>query len=171
MKTSKSLCLTVIVGLLTGNQAVLAAPDRNLDAGAGIQLERDLRDMERERVLEQIAEDEAAKDKKVEQTEKNPAVEGETEISFELKQVDCTPSEILTQEEIKSVTEKYIGRQITVKDLQEMTGKITDLYRQKGYMTCGAVLPPQRIHEGKVEIRLIEGTSIPKPAISQAGWG
>ena len=157
MKTSKSLCLTVIVGLLTGNQAVLAAPDRNLDAGAGIQLERDRRDMERERVLEQIAEDEAAKDKKVEQTEKNPAVEGETEISFELKQVDCTPSEILTQEEIKSVTEKYIGRQITVKDLQEMTGKITDLYRQKGYMTCGAVLPPQRIHEGKVEIRLIEG--------------
>lgn len=152
MKTSKSFCLTLVLGLLAGSQAGLAAP---MDAGA--QMERDRRDMERERVLEQIAEDEAAKNRKVEQEEKSPAAEEETSITFELKQVNCSSSEILPQEEIQAVTEKYIGRQVTVKDLQEMAGKITDLYRQKGYMTCGAVLPPQRIHEGVVEIRLIEG--------------
>ena len=156
MKMSKSFCLTLLVGLLAGSQAAVAAPtEGGMDAGA--QIERARRDMEREQVMEQIAEDEAAKHSKVEQEEKAPAAEAGTEFSFELKQVDCGSSEVLTPEEIHSVTGNYIGRQVTVRDLQEMAEKITDLYRQKGYMTCGAVLPPQRIHEGIVEIRLIEG--------------
>ncbi len=156
MKLSNSFCLALLAGLLAGNQAAVAAPtEGGLDAGA--QMERARREMEREQMMEQIAEDEAAKQNKVEQEEKAPAPEAGAEVSFELKQVNCSASEILTQEEIQGVTESYIGRQVIVKDLQEMAEKITDLYRQKGYMTCGAVLPPQRIHEGIVEIRLIEG--------------
>ena len=156
MKMSRSFCLTLLVGLLAGSQAAVAAPtEGSMDAGA--QMERDRRDMEREQVMKQIAEDEAAKQSKVEQEGNAPAPGTGTEISFELKQVNCGSSEILTQEDIQSVTENYIGRQVTVQDLQELAEKITNLYRQKGYMTCGAVLPPQRIHEGIVEIRLIEG--------------
>ena len=162
MKKTDSICLVLALGLLAGSHAAAApapaptpSPTRGLDAGA--QMERDRRDMERERVLEQIAEDEAAKKNKVEREDAPPADEAGTEISFELKQVNWNPSEILTQEEIRSVTESYIGRQVTLKDLREMADRITDLYREKGYMTCGAVLPPQRIHEGVVEVRLIEG--------------
>ena len=151
----KSFCLPVIVGMLAGGQAAAATSTGGMDAGA--QMERDRRAMEREQILEQIAEDEAAKNRKVEQVEKAPESEAETEIRFELKQVNCTASELLTQEEIHAVTDRYIGRQVTIKDLQELAEKITDIYRKKGYMTCGAVLPPQRIHEGVVEIRLIEG--------------
>ena len=155
MKMFKSFCLPVIVGMLAGGQAAAATSTGGMDAGA--QMERDRRAMEREQILEQIAEDEAAKNRKVEQVEKAPESEAETEIRFELKQVNCTASELLTQEEIHAVTDRYIGRQVTIKDLQELAEKITDIYRKKGYMTCGAVLPPQRIHEGVVEIRLIEG--------------
>ncbi|MBQ9376528.1 MAG: ShlB/FhaC/HecB family hemolysin secretion/activation protein, partial [Schwartzia sp.] len=123
MKSSHSICLALAFGLLAGGHApVAAAPaagtdpapqmERGMDAGA--QMERDRRDMERERVLEQIAEDEAAKKNKVEREDAPPAEEGETEISFELKQVNWKPSEILTQEEIQAVTESYIGRQVTL---------------------------------------------------------
>ena len=144
------------MGMLAGgNTALAVATEGGMDAGA--QMERARREMEREQVMEQIAEDEAARQSKVEQGEKASAEEAGIETSFELKQVNCGSSEILSQEEIAAVTSAYIGRQVTVKDLQEMAGKITDLYREKGYMTCGAVLPPQRIHEGVVEIRLIEG--------------
>ena len=153
MKKSGSILLALAFGLLAGGHATVAEAD--MDPGA--QLERDRRDMERERVLEQIAEDEAAKKNKVEKEEAPPADNEGTEISFELKQVNWNPSEILKQEEIQAVAQSYIGRQITLKDLREMADKITDLYKEKGYMTCGAVLPPQRIHEGVVEIRLIEG--------------
>ncbi len=160
MKKSNSIYLALAFGMLLGNHAAVSADSRMEpppNMRPDTQMERNRRDMERERVLEQIAEDEAAKKNKVEKEEAPPADEAEAEISFELKQVNWNPSEILTQEEIQAVTESYIGRQITLKDLREMADRITDLYREKGYMTCGAVLPPQTIHEGVVEIRLIEG--------------
>lgn len=156
MKNSNSICLALVLGLLAGNQATAAAADAgSMDAGA--QMERDLREMERERVKEQIAEDEAAKKNKVEKEEASSADDDVTEVSFELKKVNWNPSEILKQEEIQAVVDGYIGRQITLRDLREIAEKITNLYKDKGYMTCGAILPPQRIHEGVVEIRLIEG--------------
>ena len=153
---SHSICFALAFGLLAVSPATAAAESlAGMDAGT--QLERDREAMERERVLEQIAEDEAAKKKKVEKEDAPPADDSGTEISFELKEVRWNPSEILSQEEIQSVTQAYIGRQITLKDLREMAERITNLYKEKGYMTCGAVLPPQRIHEGVVEIRLVEG--------------
>lgn len=156
MKKINSLCWMIALGLLAEGQA-LAAPDLNRGMDAGAQIERDRRDMEREQVKEQIAEDEAAKKKRVETAENQPAADSGTEIRFELKQVNWNPSELLTPEELHAVVDTYIGQKITLKDLQEMASKITNLYKDKGYLTCGAVLPPQRIHEGVVEIRLIEG--------------
>lgn len=156
MKISNSISLALAFGFLAGSHGTAFA-DSLTGWDAGTQLERDREAMERERILEQIAEDEAAKKNKVEKEEAPPADDSGTEISFELKQVRWNPSEILTQEEIQAVADAYIGRQITLKDLREMAEKITGLYKDKGYMTCGAVLPPQTIHEGVVEIRLIEG--------------
>ena len=156
MRKSNLVYLALLLGLLAEGQAAAAVISAgSLDAGA--QMERDRRAIERERVMEQIAEDEAAKKNKVEQGEKPAAEEAGAELSFALQQVIWNPSEILTKEQIQAVTASYIGKQVTLKDLREMADKITNIYRDKGYMTCGAVLPPQRIHDGVVEVRLIEG--------------
>ena len=156
IKKSNLFCLALILGLLAeGHAAAAVISAGGMDAGA--QMERDRRDIERERVREQIAEDEAAKKNKVEQEKAPSAEEAGTEISFTLQQVIWNPSEILSKEQIQAVADSYIGKQITLKDLREMADRITNLYRDKGYMTCGAVLPPQRIHDGVVEIRFIEG--------------
>ena len=156
MRKSNLFCLALLLGLLAeGHAAAAVISAGSLDAGA--QMERDRRAIERERVMEQIAEDEAAKKNKVEQGEKPAAEEAGAELSFALQQVIWNPSEILTKDQIQAVTASYIGKQVTLKDLREMADKITNIYRDKGYMTCGAVLPPQRIHDGVVEIRLIEG--------------
>ena len=167
MKKSNLFCLALLLGLLAeGHAAAAVMSAGSAGAGsrierggmdAGAQMERDRRAIERERVMEQIAEDEAAKKNKVEQGQASSAEEAGAEISFTLQQVTWNPSEILPGEQIQAVTQAYIGKQITLKDLREMAEKITNLYRDKGYMTCGAVLPPQRIHDGVVEIRLIEG--------------
>ena len=156
MRKSNLVYLALVLGLLAeGHAAAAVISAGSLDAGA--QMERDRRAIERERVMEQIAEDEAAKKNKVEQGEKPAAEEAGTEVRFALQQVIWNPSEILTKEQIQAVTASYIGKQVTLKDLREMADKITNIYRDKGYMTCGAVLPPQRIHDGVVEVRLIEG--------------
>ena len=170
MNKSNLFCLALLLGILAEGHAAPAisagdadaaafmkAMDRmNIDAGAhtdaGAQMERDRMAIERERIMEQIAEDEAAKKNKVEQGEAPSAGEAGTEVSFALQQVIWNPSEILTKEQIQAVTEPYIGKQITLKDLREIAEKITNLYRDRGYMTCGAVLPPQRIRDGVVEI-------------------
>ena len=167
MNKSNLICLALLLGLFAKGHAALAATSAgNVDAAfareldrinAGAQMERDRMAIERERIMEQIAEDEAAKRNKVEQGDSSSAAEEGTEISFALQQVIWNPTEILTKEQIQAVTESYIGKQVALKDLREMTERITNLYRDKGYMTCGAVLPPQRIHDGVVEIRLIEG--------------
>lgn len=167
MNKSNLICLALLLGLFAKGHAALAATSAgNVDAAfareldrinAGAQMERDRMAIERERIMEQIAEDEAAKKNKVEQGDSSSAAEEGTEISFALQQVIWNPTEILTKEQIQAVTESYIGKQVALKDLREMTERITNLYRDKGYMTCGAVLPPQRIHDGVVEIRLIEG--------------
>lgn len=156
MRKSNLVYLALVLGLLAeGHAAAAVISAGSLDAGA--QMERDRRAIERERVMEQIAEDEAAKKNKVEQGEKPAAEEAGAELSFALQQVIWNPSEILTKEQIQAVTASYIGKQVTLKDLRELADKITDIYRDKGYMTCGAVLPPQRIRDGVVEVRLIEG--------------
>lgn len=156
MKIVKFFCMAFFAELLAGcTGTAFAESAGGMDAGA--QMERDRRDMERERVLEQIAEDEASKKNKVEQGEAPSATDSDDAIGFELKGMRHNSSEILTQEEIQAVTQPYIGRRITRNDLREMAERITNLYREKGYMTCGAMLPPQRIHDGVVEIRLIEG--------------
>ena len=156
MRKSNLFCLALLLGLLAeGHAAAAVISAGSLDAGA--QMERDRRAIERERIMEQIAEDETAKKNKVEQGEKPAAEEAGAELSFALQQVIWNPSEILTKDQIQAVTASYIGKQVTLKDLREMADKITNIYRDKGYMTCGAVLPPQRIHDGVVEIRLIEG--------------
>ena len=156
MRKSNLVYLALVLGLLAeGHAAAAVISAGSLDAGA--QMERDRRAIERERVMEQIAEDEAAKKNKVEQGEAPVAEEAGTEVRFALQQVIWNPSEILTKEQIQAVTDPYIGKQITLKDLREIAEKITNLYRDRGYMTCGAVLPPQRIRDGVVEIRLIEG--------------
>lgn len=175
MNKSNLICLALLLGILAEGHAAPAAMSagdmsasferetnatfaRELDrVDAGAQMERDRMAIERERIMEQIAEDEAAKKNKVEQGEALSAGEAGTEVSFALQQVIWNPSEILTKEQIQAVTEPYIGKQITLKDLREIAEKITNLYRDRGYMTCGAVLPPQRIRDGVVEIRLIEG--------------
>lgn len=174
MNKSNLICLALLLGILAEGHAAAptsagdmsAAFEREANAtfareldrvDAGAQMERDRMAIERERIMEQIAEDEAAKKNKVEQGEAPSAGEAGTEVSFALQQVIWNPSEILTREQIQAVTEPYIGKQITLKDLREIAEKITNLYRDRGYMTCGAVLPPQRIRDGVVEIRLIEG--------------
>lgn len=159
---SYSVCLLLLLGLLVSGQEQTEAAGVDV---AGVQMERDRRDMEREQVREQIAEDEAARKKTVEQGESTASENAGTEIHFELKRVEWNPSAILKQEEIQEITDAYIGRQITAKDLVEMTEKITALYRQKGYMTCGAVLH-RRIHDGVATIRLVEGRT---EAVSVSG--
>ena len=173
MKKRPSLpySLSKTIALLLGAATCLALPQLALaapsyyadlnraDNNPGAQLNRAREYMERERVLRQIEEDRESRKARVQGTLDKP-YSGEIQaITFDLKTISFEPasSQVLTQEELDRLTASYLNRKVSLEDLYALVEDINKLYAGKGYATCRAVLPPQRIHEGAVTIKLIEG--------------
>lgn len=66
-------------------------------------------------------------------------------------------SKILEEEELASITRAYEGKQLTLTQLQAIVKDINDLYAKKGKFAARAILPPQKVANGLVYIRLVEG--------------
>jgi hemolysin activation/secretion protein len=78
-------------------------------------------------------------------------------VTFQLNNIEVSKSDILTEKELDLIFQSYIGRIITLNDLNKLLDEINALYKLKGYLAAKALLPPQKISEGSVKIRLIEG--------------
>lgn len=76
--------------------------------------------------------------------------------AFEVRRIDVEASEILPEAEIESLISGYQNRFVTVAELIELTEKLNALYRQRGFITAKAILPPQKVSDGVVRIALIE---------------
>ncbi|MGD9603834.1 MAG: POTRA domain-containing protein [Gammaproteobacteria bacterium] len=74
---------------------------------------------------------------------------------FALKKVELEASAVLSSAEILEVTARFEGREIAFAELQQLVDALNALYDSKGVL-ARAVLPPQRIQDGSVKIRLIE---------------
>jgi hemolysin activation/secretion protein len=76
-----------------------------------------------------------------------------------VKQFRIIGSTVFSQTDFDRVTKDYLNRDISIANLFEIRSKITQLYLDKGYVTSGAIVPPQRIGKeaGVVEIQVIEG--------------
>ncbi|MGD9581356.1 MAG: ShlB/FhaC/HecB family hemolysin secretion/activation protein, partial [Vampirovibrionia bacterium] len=78
-------------------------------------------------------------------------------ISKTIERIETNPSEILSDQDLETVTNPFIGKPITIETLNEITNKITDLFRTKGFVTAKAYIPEQKIDHGVVKIQLVEG--------------
>ncbi len=162
--TVSVLCPSVAAVLPEGSAVFLppepvawAAPEPVPVAGdSGAQLSRARDYMEQQRVAQQMEEDRERQKAKVE-TEENKPEQSVAQVTFTLAKVETDTSEILTETEIKRITDSYKGKKVSLQDLYDMTEAINKLYEEKGYAICRAYLPPQRIHEGVVQIKLLEG--------------
>lgn len=75
-----------------------------------------------------------------------------------VKTFRITGSTVFNASDFEKITKDYIGRPISLAQLFEVRSKITELYVNKGYITSGVYLPPQRFtKDSVVEIRVIEG--------------
>jgi len=59
--------------------------------------------------------------------------------------------------EIEKITKEFEGKEITINDLKIISDRITEIYWNKGYITSFAYIPPQKIVDGTIEIKIIEG--------------
>ncbi|WP_370460832.1 MULTISPECIES: ShlB/FhaC/HecB family hemolysin secretion/activation protein [Brasilonema] len=85
------------------------------------------------------------------------AIPSDVSQSITVKKFEVTGSTVFSPKDFAKITTPYTNRPITLAELFEVRTKITQLYLDKGYITSGALIPPQKLQEGIVEIRVVEG--------------
>lgn len=58
------------------------------------------------------------------------------------------------QGQLQEILQAYSNRSVKVAELQELTDKITDYAKNNGYTVAQAVVPPQEIADGQLEIKV-----------------
>ena len=68
-----------------------------------------------------------------------------------------TGSTVFSEAELAKIAAPFENREISTSELEELRRRLTLEYVNRGYINSGAVIPDQRIAEGVIEIRIIEG--------------
>ncbi len=67
-------------------------------------------------------------------------------------------STVFSPEELESVLAPFTNRPLSLTELFQARSAITQLYIDSGYITSGALLPPQKLQRGVVKIQVVEGS-------------
>lgn len=125
--------------------------------GSILERSRDMRDfLESQREQTQVPDSPASPDI-VDETAEREQPAGGGKARFFLRQIDFSESEVLTEAALRDVAGRYVGREVSVADLFKLVGEVNALYRERKVIAAKAVLPPQKIEQGRVSIRLVEG--------------
>ncbi|MCM8800304.1 MAG: hypothetical protein NC900_06265, partial [Candidatus Omnitrophica bacterium] len=121
------------------------------------QLPKTQQDIEKERLLRERIEKETPKPEiEEEKPAPLPAPKAEKQKVL-IKTITVVGATLLTEKEIKKITSSYENQELTLSQMQKIADLITDAYRKKGFITCRAYLPPQKIEANVLEIRVLEG--------------
>lgn len=105
-------------------------------------------------------------EKKIIKAKKSPQIDDETpksplpavtEQKVFIKDIRVASTTLVPDREIAAIVFPYKNRELTFAEIQKIADLITDAYRQKGYITSRAYLPPQKIEEGVLEINVLKG--------------
>ncbi len=78
--------------------------------------------------------------------------------TFTVNRFEFTGNTAFSSKELAAVTSPYTGHPITFGELLQARSAVTQLYVDKGYVTSGALISPQKLTSGVVTIEIVEGT-------------
>ncbi|MDI6759101.1 MAG: POTRA domain-containing protein [Candidatus Omnitrophota bacterium] len=134
----------------------------NFPCFAQAQPSKEMSVIERTAALER---EEKALRKKIEEKKKKLEVEKkpsflplpiESQEKIFIKDIRVTKATQIPQKEINAIIASYVNKELVFSQIQEIVNKITDSYRQKGFITSRAYVPPQKIEKGILEITVLE---------------
>lgn len=86
-----------------------------------------------------------------------PAGEEAKKIKFRLNGIILQGNTVYSDAELAKLYNKKLHKVISVAELFEIVQSITNYYRNNGYVISRAILPPQHVKNGIVQVRIIEG--------------
>lgn len=88
---------------------------------------------------------------------KSPETLAAEKIHFTLTKINFKGNTVYSTAELENIYRPYYEKNISLKKLQDLTEEITKKYRNDGYVLSRAILPPQTIKNGIVEVQVVEG--------------
>ncbi len=89
--------------------------------------------------------------------EDTAAPEGADKTSLTLNQVVIEGASVYDQTALNDFWQKDRGKTVSLADVYQIADDITVKYRNDGYILAKAIIPPQRIENGVIHIRVVEG--------------
>lgn len=87
-----------------------------------------------------------------------PEQTGSDEAEFILAAVSLLGVETLSAEDLAPAYEELLARTVTTADAAEIANRITQIYRDAGYVLSRAFVPPQPIDTGVLTVQVAEGS-------------
>ncbi|MBD2068498.1 ShlB/FhaC/HecB family hemolysin secretion/activation protein [Leptolyngbya sp. FACHB-671] len=83
---------------------------------------------------------------------------GELPETITVSAFEVVGSTVFDEETLAAATEPFTNRPISFAELLQARSAVTQLYIDAGYVTSGALIPPQTLEDGVVTIQVIEGS-------------
>jgi hemolysin activation/secretion protein len=80
-----------------------------------------------------------------------------SKLSFKLVKVIITGNTLFSNAELEKIFEPYLNKAISLGQLEDLVHQVTVKYRDSGHILSRAILPPQVIKGGVVNVRVVEG--------------
>jgi len=84
-------------------------------------------------------------------------VPGKIPEKIRVKRFEVVGSTVFSPEEFDQVLAPFTNRSLSFAELFQARSAVTQLYIERGYITSGALIPPQTIQDGIVKIQVVEG--------------
>ncbi len=89
--------------------------------------------------------------------EPKPALPPSPQLRVTVKQFTFSGNTVYSDEQLRSVTEEFLGKELDFAGLNDAATAVRTYYRSRGYFLAQAYLPQQAIRNGTVQIGVIEG--------------
>ncbi|MGJ5181766.1 ShlB/FhaC/HecB family hemolysin secretion/activation protein [Bradyrhizobium oligotrophicum] len=83
---------------------------------------------------------------------------GDRKPLFTMRGVVLTGASVLPPQQLAASYQPYLGKPVSQADLADIATAIGDQYRTAGFHLTRAIVPPQDISNGRVQIQIIEGS-------------
>lgn len=76
---------------------------------------------------------------------------------FQVHAFDMSGNTVFSSRELKTRLERFVDMELNLYDLNMAADTITEFYHRRGYTLARAVVPAQKVVDGAVKIRIVEG--------------
>ena len=89
--------------------------------------------------------------------EPKPALGAQPKLRVKIAAFTFTGNTLIPENELREKVQEFVGKELNFEGLNDAATEVRAYYRLRGYFLAQAYLPEQTIHNGVVEIAIIEG--------------